>query len=199
MHLGGRAATGVSTHLRALTAAGSQEVDRYIEAFDKERKAEAEQLADAEREINRLRAEIRIYESRRPLGSGLTIQSGPERELYPARWALWFERPFRMPATHARDSRRKHVLSSVLAANTASEEPSRFRKELKELLRGSTTIDSRIRRGLEQLGFEVSEDGKHYKLVFQGDGRYTFSFPKSGSDHRGGLNAASEITRRLFG
>ena len=183
----------------ALKADGSQEVDRYIEEFDKERLAEAERLADAEREIGRLRADVRMYESRRPLGSGLTIHSGPERELYPGEMGAVVREAVQDAATRAHDSRRKHVLSSVLAVNPASEEPSRFRNELKELLRGSTTIDSRIRRGLEQLGFEVSEDGKHYKLVFQGDGRYTFSFPKSGSDHRGGLNAASEITRRLFG
>ena len=97
------------------------------------------------------------------------------------------------------DSRQKHVLTSILTANPASGEPGRFRAELKDLLRGSKTVDSRIRRSLEKLGFEISEDGKHYKLVFQGDDRYTFSLAKSGSDRRGGLNAASDIARLLFG
>jgi hypothetical protein len=48
------------------------------------------------------------------------------------------------------------------------------------------------------MGFAISDEGKHYKLVFQGDDRYSFSLAKSGSDHRGGLNAASDISRLLF-
>ena len=182
-----------------LKADGSQGVDGYIEEFDKERLASAEQLNDAEREVRRLRAEVRMYESRNPLGSGLTIRTGPEQDLYPGELGDVVREAVQDAATRALDdSRRKHVLSSILAANPASGEPSRFRKVLKELLRGSTTVDSRISRGLEQLGFEVSKDGKHYKLVFQGDDRYTFSLAKSGSDWRGGLNAAGDIARLLF-
>ena len=56
----------------------------------------------------------------------------------------------------------------------------------------------KLRRELEDMGFSISEDGKHFKLVFQGDDRYTFTLPKSGSDWRGGLNAASDIGRLLF-
>ncbi|GMU46359.1 MAG: hypothetical protein AMXMBFR26_11410 [Porticoccaceae bacterium] len=55
-----------------------------------------------------------------------------------------------------------------------------------------------MRRGLEEMGFSITEEGKHYKLTFQDDDRYTFTLPKSGSDHRGGLNAASDIGRLLF-
>lgn len=183
-----------------LKASGSQEVNLYIEEFDKERLARAEQLADAEREITRLQAEVRRHESRNPLGSGLTILSGPERDLYPGEMQNVVREAVQDAASRTLDdSRPKHVLSSILTANPASGEPGRFRTELKDLLRGSKTVDSRIRRSLEKLGFEVSEDGKHYKLVFQGDDRYTFSLAKSGSDRRGGLNAASDIARLLFG
>ena len=59
-------------------------------------------------------------------------------------------------------------------------------------------MEARTRRGLEEMGFSISDDGKHYKLVFQGDDRYTFTLAKSGSDHRGGLNAAGDIARLLF-
>ena len=73
-----------------------------------------------------------------------------------------------------------------------------MRERVKHLLRGSKSIDAKLRRELEEIGFSITEDGKHYKLVFRDDGRYTFSLPKSGSDHRGGLNAASDIGRLLF-
>ena len=48
------------------------------------------------------------------------------------------------------------------------------------------------------MGFRISNGGKHYKLVYQGDDRYTYTLPSSGSDHRGGLNAANDIGRLMF-
>ena len=72
------------------------------------------------------------------------------------------------------------------------------RDELRELLRGYKNMTKDIRDGLKELGFSVSEEGKHFKLTFQGDERYTFSLPKSGSDHRGGLNAASDISNLML-
>ena len=69
---------------------------------------------------------------------------------------------------------------------------------MKNLLRGYRSMDAKTKNGLIEMGFDVAEDGKHYKLTFMGDDRYTFTLPKSGSDHRGGLNAASDISRLLF-
>ena len=57
---------------------------------------------------------------------------------------------------------------------------------------GSTASD------LEELGFTISDGGKHYKITYMGDDRYVFALPKSGSDHRGGLNAASDIGKRVY-
>ena len=183
----------------ALQATGSQEVDKYIQEFDKELLARDQRLADAEREIGRLRAEVRKYESRSPIGSGLALRTGPEQDLYPGEMGTLVRDAIQDAASRVGDdSRRKHVLSAILLANAASDETGRLREELKDILRGSTTIDARVRRGLEKLGFEISEDGKHFKLVFQGDDRYIFTLAKSGSDYRGGLNAASDIARLLF-
>ena len=55
-----------------------------------------------------------------------------------------------------------------------------------------------VSEALTELGFSISEDGKHYKLTYMDDDRYTFALPKSGSDYRGGLNAASDISKRVF-
>ncbi|OYX11331.1 MAG: hypothetical protein B7Y20_10560 [Acidovorax sp. 16-64-162] len=59
-------------------------------------------------------------------------------------------------------------------------------------------MEAKVRSALQDMGFEISEEGKHYKIVFQGDERYTFTMPKSGSDHRGGLNLAGDISRLLL-
>jgi len=183
----------------ALRAAGSQEVGKYVEEFDKEIQAKAEQLEDAEREIARLRAEIRKYETRTPIGSGLALRTGKEQDLYPGELAGIVREAIQDASTRVvQDSRRAHVLSAIMNVNEVSSDAERMREELRDLLRGFKGLDARIRRGLDRMGFTISEEGKHCKLVFQGDDRYTFVLPKSGSDQRGGLNAASDISRLLF-
>ena len=97
-----------------------------------------------------------------------------------------------------RDSRREHVLKAVLNALPAAGIERAQRETLKDLLRGYKNMDNKTRKGLENIGFSIEEEGKHYKLVFQDDNRYTFTLPKSGSDHRGGLNAANDISKLLF-
>lgn len=186
--------------IQALRASGSQEVEKYIQTFDKELAAKSDRLEDAETEIRRLRAELQIYEARIPAGSGSLLRAGNEQDLYPnevfgiVRDALQ-DASTRVPS----DSRRQHVLAAILAANPADEDiAASMRSRIKQLLRGSKGVDAKVRRGLEEMGFSITEQGKHYKLVFQGDDRYTFTLPKSGSDHRGGLNAASDISRLLL-
>jgi hypothetical protein len=183
-----------------LKAAGSQEVNRYVEEFDKELCAKDEQLGDAEKEIARLRAEVRKHEARLPMGAGITFGTGQEQDLYPGELADLVRDAIQDASSRViQDSRRAHVLSAILKANGEAGEAARMRDELKDLLRGTTSVDPKVRRGLEKLEFTISEDGKHHKLVFRGDDRYTFTLAKSGSDQqRGGLNAASDIARLLL-
>jgi len=186
--------------IQALRASGSQDVEKYVETFDKELEARNHRLEDAEREITRLRAELRIYEARLPAGTASLLRAGGEQDIYPNEVFGIVRDAVEDACTRVQaGSRRQHVLTAVLQANPLSEDiAGSMREQLKQLLRGSKGMDAKMRRGLEELGFAITEDGKHYKLVFRGDDRYTFTLPKSGSDHRGGLNAASDIGRLLF-
>lgn len=178
---------------------GSTEIEKYVSAFDEELKSKEAELADAEKEISRLAAEIRKYQALNPMQAGLSLRTGMERELYAGELISIVHDALsdaigRVPD----DSRRKHVLTSMIEANPPAGENQLLRERLKTLLRDYRNMDARIRSELEEMGFELSEDGKHFKIVFQGDDRYTFVMPKSGSDHRGGLNLASDIARLLF-
>lgn len=186
--------------IHALRASGSQEIERYIETFDMELAAKLQRLDDANMEITRLQNELRIYQARLEAGTGSLLRTGGEQDLYTnevlsiVREAIADGRT-RVPA----DSRRQHVLDAVLRANPSPEDiAGSMREQLKSLLRGSKGLDAKTRRGLEEMGFSLAEEGKHHKLTFRGDDRYTFTLAKSGSDHRGGLNAASDIGRLLF-
>ena len=147
-----------------------------------------------------MHTERRIYEARLAAGTGAILKTGGEQDLYPNEVLRIIRDALEDARTRvAADSRRQHVLDAVLGANTApSDEASALRERLKEALRDARGMEARTRRELEALGFVITEDGKHFKLLFRGDDRYTFTLAKTGSDWRGGLNAASDISRLLF-
>lgn len=186
--------------IEQLRTSGSQEVEKYVQTFDLELAAKSERLKDAEAEIARLHTERRIYEARLAAGTGAILKTGGEQDLYPNEVLRIIRDALEDARTRvAADSRRQHVLDAVLGANTApSDEASALRERLKEALRDARGMEARTRRELEALGFVITEDGKHFKLLFRGDDRYTFTLAKTGSDWRGGLNAASDISRLLF-
>ncbi len=96
------------------------------------------------------------------------------------------------------NSRRQHVLVDLLASNQPSRNGAKLEDEIKSLFKTYRDMDAPTRSALLRLGFDISEDGKHYKVIFQGDGRYTFTLPKTSSDHRAGKNIASDITNALL-
>jgi hypothetical protein len=178
---------------------GSTEVDKYIAAFGGELTAKASELEDAEKEISRLEAEIRKYQALNPMQAGLPLRTGKERDLYPGELiTIVHDALADAIGRVSEDSRRKHVLSSLVEANPIVGDNDTLKERLKTLLRDYRNMDAKCRNSLEEMGFEISEDGKHIKIVFQNDDRYTFTMPKSGSDYRGGLNLYSDIARLLF-
>jgi hypothetical protein len=183
----------------ALRDQGSTEVQRYVDEFDKELKSKQEELEDAEREIARLEAEVRKYQAQSPMQSGLFLQTAPEQDLYAGELLGVVGDAIADAVTRVtEDSRRQHILKSIVAANPPTGEAEAMRNRLKSLLRDFRSMEAKVRSALQDMGFEISEEGKHYKIVFQGDERYTFTMPKSGSDHRGGLNLAGDISRLLL-
>jgi hypothetical protein len=183
----------------ALRDQGSTEVQKYVDEFDKEVKSKQEKIEDAEREISRLEAEVRKYQAQAPMQSGLVLQTAPEQDLYAGELLGVVRDAIADAVTRVtEDSRRQHILNSIVQANPPTGEAEAMRNRLKALLRDFRSMDAKVRSALQDMGFDISEEGKHYKIVFQGDDRYTFTMPKSGSDHRGGLNLAGDISRLLL-
>ena len=185
--------------LDELKNSGSSKVEEYMEVFDKELSSKDEKLSDAEREIARLKADLRIFESRTPSGSGITLKSGSEQDLYPneiSEIILDALKYYQSQVTE--DSRRSHILSDLLRTNKSTFEAETMKSRITDILRSYTSLTPTIKNELESLGFEISVEGKHYQIMYHGDDRYTFTLSKSGSDNRGGLNAAKDIGRLFF-
>ncbi|KRG66984.1 hypothetical protein ABB27_11950 [Stenotrophomonas terrae] len=157
-------------------------------------------LADAEREISRLAAEVRRYEARYSTEDGVTLSVGSECDLYSneiSSMVLRILAEYRDSSSG--DSRRRDVVKAIIESNVEDQFAAQAKSKIKEVLRGYVKMDPKVKKALEELGFQIDKQGKHPKLIFQGDERYTFTLPSTGGDSQhGGLNAASDLARLLF-
>ena len=198
------------THLResvsrntiaTLKSSGSVSVEDYIHHFDEELAASEQKLQDAETEIRRLEQELRRARAHTASQHSL-LSKGHEHEFFDNEILAVLLDALKLAQEQntTRDSRREHILQSVLDANPrpTPDIAQQNREALKALLRDYSTLNAPVRRALEKMGFSITDGGKHYKLVYMGDDRYTYTLPASGSDHRGGLNAALDIGRLMF-
>lgn len=96
------------------------------------------------------------------------------------------------------ESRKYHVLKSLLQQNIISDIPDETEKVLREILNGDGSFNKSKKKQLNDLGFEV-EEGKHYKITYKGDSRYMFTLSKTSSDFRSNLNAVSKASNKIFG
>ena len=184
---------------QALRNSGSADLDQYAEAFDEELRVKSEQLDEANREVQRLRAEIRAAGRVHRSGESGLIAEGREQDLFPGERAEIVRSALRTSLEGARDdSRTAHVIRDILPTDQGLSSRSDMAERIKRCFEGKRRLGSREISDLKDLGFQISEEGKHYKAVFRDDPRYTFTIPKTSSDHRAGLNIASTINNALF-
>lgn len=186
--------------IEKLKREGSTEVDSYISAFDEELEAKSEALRSANKEIARLNALLRREEAATGTMSGKSVLvKGREKEFYPNEYRdLLLLTLDKMKNQMSGQTRRKHLLEDIISANAVTGVVEEKTSLVKARMKGYRTMSSDVRCFLEELGFDVTSEGKHYKAVFKGDSRYTICLPKTSSDHRSGKNIASEIVNQLF-
>ncbi|MBE6374105.1 MAG: hypothetical protein E7055_18820 [Lentisphaerae bacterium] len=93
--------------------------------------------------------------------------------------------------------RRQHLIDSILAANPHPKRKDEIKKSLKKIL-SNWQNKMADRNYLKSLGFSFKEDGKHIKLTWNDDSRYTITLSKTPSDIRAGKNTASDAIKILF-
>jgi len=185
--------------LDSLRASGSENIDEYIEHFDKEVAAKDEEIQRLESELVRARYSKREMRTSDEGGENSIHLEASEPDLYQGEQLGLVVDALKVAAGSAElHSRRRDILETLVARNENPGDREQILDRLKETLRQYNSMTAGIRAELEDLGFVIYEDGKHYKLLFQDDTRYPFVLPKTGSDWRGGLNAFSDLKKRLF-
>lgn len=142
-----------------------------------------------------IRAENQILKVESTLIKNQTIfLQGSELDLYPEERREILIDILRSSLNNVRDeSRRQHIIADILAHNTTDCPRESMKTEIQALFRDYQSMSRGMRKSLERLGFEIVSDNNHYKIVFWGDRRYTYSFAKTPSDWRAGRNIARDI------
>lgn len=95
-------------------------------------------------------------------------------------------------------TRRADVLNDILISNGYQNIRAERERQIKTMFRDYKSLSGTLRQQLVALGFEITEDGKHYRLAYYGDDRYKTTIAKSGSDCREGKNIALTILRNMM-
>ena len=97
----------------------------------------------------------------------------------------------------ADNTRRADVVRDIVDNNGYERISESNAEEIKRLLKNYDGMSSKTRQALKDLGFEITEDGKHYKVTYHGDGRYQMAYSKTPSDVRTGKNMVQKTVNLI--
>lgn len=95
-------------------------------------------------------------------------------------------------------TRRWDVLNDIISSNDFKHINEEKQKIVKRLFRGYEYVSVMMRQELASIGFELKEEGKHYKILYYGDERYWTAISKTPSDGRSGKNIAQTIIKTML-
>ena len=176
------------------------DVETYIGAFDEDIAKLHNQIEALTRKNNSLQLE---NQGLRAKLSGMNelpiIFLGDEEEFFPGEIKeMVLDAVADSIEKVEQNTRRRDVLNDILQNNDYRNIREERKQLVKNLLKGYSTMSGPMRQQLKNLGLEISEDGKHYKLTYYGDNRYKSTMAKTGSDHREGSNIANAILKIMM-
>ncbi len=126
------------------------------------------------------------------------IVFGEENEFFPDEIKEIVLEALEKTLPHLKDGRRQDVLKDLLNKNDNPRIMKERSERLRAILKDYRELTAKVKQELKDMGFIITEYGKHYKLTYHGDDRYTFTLACTGSDVRGGKNLTAEIINRVF-
>ena len=179
-----------------------EETDELLDNFSSDFDDLTEENSRLRCSISELEAELAYYKSNfnsgRINGNGF-LSSGSEKEFFQGE-----KKEFILSvlsdslASIKDDTRRKHIVQDIIQQNAIEDVLSKKREEIKRLITDYNGLNGKLKQDLKQLGFSVSDDGKHYKLTYFNDKRYIIPMAKTPSDGRAGKNNVSNINNKVF-
>lgn len=167
------------------------------ETFDIDLKKTDEENTRLKQRVIDLETENRILKERLDsINDKPLLVYGEEEEVYPGEIKELLIDILKK-ANLAKGSRRADIIDDILHNNVISSSLEERYTELRSILNNYRGLDQDQINRLERLGFSVTSDGKHHKLVYHDD-RYVAAFAKTSSDVRAGKNAVSLIIKNMM-
>lgn len=153
----------------------------------------SDQLSSANHSIGQLEAQLTAVKNI-PV-----LILGEEQDLYPYEQQSILVEVLEKELRSAKsNSRRAHIFLSLISANKCDDAVNKKRQKVKACLHGYTKMTKIISKEMKDIGFELSDEGKHIKVIFGEDKRYRGTLSKTGSDHRSGDNIAHDLISSIF-
>lgn len=181
-------------------ARAAEETDQLLELGDADIRRLKSQVEELTRANEALAYENQGLRAKIESTDGLPVlYFGDEDEFFPNEIRLMLLDALKEALSRcAPGSRRRDVLADIISKNNCQHVIDERAAELKTLLKGYKNVSGSMKRTLQDLGFTISEEGKHYKLTYYGDGRYMITLAKTPSDGRSGLNIVTTIIKNML-
>lgn len=150
--------------------------------------------------MQKLRAMLDGYKASGTSSQPYILKTGNEHDLYPGEQAdLVIDILRKRLPSFRENSRPYNIVEALLAANEENGTGKNIEDGIKRVFDGRGEIVSKsVQRELQNMGFSISKEGKHYKLVFANDARYNFTVSVTPSHYRSGDNTITKICGALF-
>lgn len=124
---------------------------------------------------------------------------GEEQDFYPGEIKdLVLDTLFSVAKNITEKSRRADVLQDIIDHNDYQGSSSLKADRVKKILKNSSILSVKTQQELKDLGFEIMEEGKHFKVTYFGDPRYQTAYAKTPSDGRTVRNSAQDTINMAF-
>ena len=176
------------------------EANELLESFDEEEKRLRKQIEDLTKDNENLRNENDGLRQKIQSMDGVPLlKRGEEDDFYAGEikdlvLLVLSEALTAIPE----NTRRKDAVRDIIDNNDFKHLTEKRADEIKRMLKTYKGMTAKLRQDLEKLDFEITEDGKHYKVYYHGDPRYCCTMSKTPSDWRTGQISSSKINRTAF-
>ena len=176
------------------------EANTLLDSFDADMQKLQDQVAALTRENEALQAENQGLKAKLDSTDSVPVLlMGDEFEFYPGEIKdLLLSTLTEALKGIQPKSRRSDVIRDIIRNNDYQKLSVAKAEELKRILKNYDGMSAKTRSALKALGFEITEDGKHYKVSYYGDGRYQTVYAKTPSDGRSGKNNAQQTINMAF-
>ena len=185
---------------RRIRETARADADRILDSFDEDMEKMQRRLDALEKENESLQFENQGLKSKLSASDNPPVLFfGAEEDLFPGEvkdiiLSVLSGASKNLPE----NSRRAHVINDIIMSNDYRQINEEKAEKLKRAMKNGERMTSSMRQELTDIGFQISGDAKHYKLIYYGDPRYQTVLAKTPSDHRSGKNNAMEIIRSMF-